>query len=275
MAMFRGRTGCMDWLGSKRQGCMENRSGKRGGFKRLCLGVCSIALLSASVCFAVDYELTPGELLKKAVQQMRMEQYDEAIETMYMYLEILSLGSQDKFKLDQEIRFKLITLLIEADRLDEAVVALQVYIDHPLGEHPRSARSMLATCHYMLGVEKFSAMDAEKCKNLKPGSIKEFTECVAACTNALAYNEYPSCNAVWRELVPDEQEYTDEEITSLHMTMAKAYFNNKKWEECIDPYQYVVEHTKNMHNKSYAIKQMTTARIKIPGFDKGDVSKSR
>lgn len=171
MAMFRGCTGCLDWLGSKRQGCMENLSGKRWWFKRLCLGVCSIALLSATVCFAVDDELTPGELLKKAVQQMRMEQYEEAIETMTIYLDILSPPSQDMFKLEQAIRFKLITLLIETDRLDEAVAALQVYIDHPLGEHPRSARSMLATCHYILGVEKFAAMDSEKRKNLKPGSI--------------------------------------------------------------------------------------------------------
>ncbi len=240
---------------------MENIEKKRRWSKWLCAWVCSIALLSGSFCFAADDEPTPGELLKKSLQQMRVKDYKEAVITMSMYLDMVDPStSQGVIKIAQDLRFKMITILIETDRLDEAAPALQDYIDKPLGEHPRLARTMLATCLY---------------------SISKYKECVVATANALAYNEDPTSNAGRRELTPDEQdrytkyaekdfelEYTDEEVTSLYMTMAEASFKSEQWEASLEPYEYVAEHTKNEQNKGYAIMQMINAMVALPAFDR-------
>ncbi len=239
---------------------MENIENKRRWSKGLCTWICSIVLLSGSFCFAAEDEPTPGELLKKSLRQMQMKQYDEAIVTMYMYLEATDkTTAQGVLKISQDLRFKLITLLIETGRLDEAAPVLKDYIDNPLGEHPRLARTMYATCLFSIG---------------------NYEECVGAVATALAYNEDPSSNAGRRALTDDEQkryakyaeqdyelEYTDTEVTSLYMTMAEAYYKSDQWKECIDPYRYVAEHTKNEQNKGYAIMQMINAMVAMPDFD--------
>ena len=239
---------------------MENIENKRRWSKWLCTWVCSIALLSGSFCFAADDELRPGELLKKSLQQMRVKDYKDAVITMSTYLDMVEkTTASGVIKISQDLRFKMITILIETGRLDEAAPALQDYIDKPLGEYPRRARTMLATCLF---------------------SLEKYKESVVASANALAYNEDPTSNAGRRELTPDEQEryakyaekdfeleYTDEEVTSLYMTMAEANYKSEQWEACIEPYEYVAEHTKNEQNKGYAIMQMINAMVAMPAFD--------
>jgi TolA-binding protein len=236
---------------------MENIGNKR----RLLRWVCAFAVLSGSLCFAGDDEPTPGELLRKAGQQVKTKKYKGAIDTMHLYLDMVDQSTaQGVIRIAQDLRFKLITLLIEIDRLDDAVPVLQDYIDKPLGEYPRLARSMLATCLF---------------------ATTNYADCVVAVSNALRYNEDPSCDAGRRVLTPDEikqyagydekgteLEYKSEDVTASYMTMAEAYYKLDKWNECLDPYQYVAEHTLDSQHKGYAIMQMINAMVAIPDFDR-------
>jgi len=247
---------------------MENIRYKRRSVRWLCAGVCSLSVLFGSFCFAAnDDEPTPGELMKLASKQIRAEQYEKAVETIYAYLELVDPSTAPGVvRIAQDLRFKQISIIIKnlpPDRLPEAAAQLQVYIDKPYGEHPRLARSLLATALY---------------------EIKDYAGCVAAVDNALLYNEDPSSRAgetpkpegaeeqvIVHSLATDkvfELEYSDEEITALYMTKAEAFYKNKQWQECIEPYEYVAEKTTNGQTKGYVIMQMINALVEAGDFDR-------
>ncbi len=252
---------------------MENIGNKKRLAKWLCAWVCSLAVLSGSFCLAAGDEPTPGELLKKSMQQMRLasqmqvgseeraKKNTEAVDTMLEYLDMtIDTTAQGVIKIAQDLRFKMITLMIELNRLEEAAAALQVYIDWPLGEHPRLARSLRATCLF---------------------ELEKFKECATAVTYALEYNEDPESNAGRKTLTPDDEEryakyekkdyeleYDDAAVTALYVTMAEAYYKGEKWNECIEPYTYVSEHTKDPHQKGYVLMQIINAMVYIPDFDR-------
>jgi TolA-binding protein len=204
---------------------------------------------------------TAGELLQEAMKAMQEKRHDDAIASMYMYL-----GEVDESKaprvvaIAQDIRFKLGSLLITQKRLDEAAAVLQDYIDHPLANKPRQAMKMLTTCYF---------------------ETEAYEECVTAVTNALYYNENPVVLSqvttkkkgddedeedYSKEKVEPEEEYTQDELTTLHMTLAESYYNIEKWAECIDPFSYVIAYTPNEQRKGYAIMQVINALIEIPDF---------
>lgn len=252
---------------------MENIGNKKRLAKWLCAWVCSLAVLSGSFCLAAGDEPTPGELLKKSMQQMRLasqmqvgseeraKKNGEAVDTMYEYLSLIDkTTAQGVIKIAQDLRFKMITLLIELNRLEEAAAALKDYIDWPLGEHPRLARSLRATCLF---------------------ELEQFEACATAVTYALLYNEDPESNAGRKTLTPDDEEryakyekkdyeleYDDEAVTALYVTMAEAYYNAGKWNECIEPYTYVSEQTKDPQQKGYVLMQIINAMVSIPDFDR-------
>lgn len=248
-------------------GCMENIGNKKRLSKWLCAWLCSLAVLSGSFCFADKDEPTPGELLRKSGQLLNAKKYDEAIETMYVYLEMVdATTAQGVLRVSQELRFRLITILIERGQLDEAIPVLQDYIKRPMGEYPRLVRKLLATCLY---------------------ESEDYAGSVVAANNALRYNEDPSSLAGRPTLTPDEAErfakydelaklqqrdteleFSDEEVTGLHMTIAEAHYKLGKWDECIAPYEYVAENTGNSQRKGYAIMQMIDAMVAMPDFDR-------
>lgn len=240
---------------------MEKIGNKRRLFRRWCAWACSFAVLSGSVCFAAIGDPSPGELLTKAGQEMKAKKYGDAIDTMYLYLDLVEPStSPGVIKIAQDLRMKLIAILIETDRLDEAPPVLQDYIDKPLGEYPRLARNLLATCLYETG---------------------SFEDCVVAVTNALRYNEDPASRAgenpnpdgdkkdyTMFEVKNLELEYSHENIVALYMTMAESYFNIEKWEESITAFQYVAEHTTDAQGEGYAIMQMINAMVAMPDFER-------
>lgn len=259
---------------------METIGNKRGSTKWLCAWICSFVVLFASLGFASEDEPTPGELLKKSGQFMKLKKYEEAIESMYAYLDLTKPSTAPGvIKIAQDLRFKLIVVLIENtkdNRLEEAAELLREYINLPLGEHPRMARSLLATCLFEIG--EMVSMDTlpNKIKD-----IKQYAECTVAAKNALLYNEDPTTRAGAAALTADEVEryakfgmtnyeleYKAEDVTALHMAMAEAYYKLEKWEECIEPYTYVAEHTVTPQHKGYAIMQMINAMIAMPDFDR-------
>jgi tetratricopeptide (TPR) repeat protein len=207
-------------------------------------------------------EPTPAEVLKKAMVAMEAGKFDDAVASMYMYLGMVEDSEMPRvITIAQDTRFKLAVLLIKAERIEEAAAVLQNYIDLPLAENPRQAMKMLATCYF---------------------DIEAYEECVTAVTNALYYNDNPVVEA--RKVVKDdgskdekfqvlddkdpEPDYTQDELTVLHMTLAESYYNLNKWEECIDPYSYVIGHTYSDQRKGYSIMQVINALISIPSFDR-------
>jgi len=238
-------------------------TGRRGkGMSGLLACAALVLLFSGSPARGAGDEMTPSALLKESIQQMEAGQYDDAVATMYMYLDAVVESKADRvIAIAQDIRFKLATILIQEDRLAEAAAVLQDYIDQPLGKH-RTAMKMLSTCLYETG---------------------EYAECIGVTTNALYYNANPDAVAVVVKKgkkkkggnvpeiedtpkVEDDPEYTDQELILLHLTLGEAFFKLEKWAQSIDPFTYVIEHTPNEQRKGYAIMQVVNALIKIPDF---------
>ncbi|MDF7797906.1 tetratricopeptide repeat protein [Pontiellaceae bacterium B1224] len=233
---------------------------KAGRFSKIRQSILVAAFLfgSASLVAAQD-ELTAGEMLKAAMQSMEAKRYDDAINWMYQYIgEVEESVAPRVMAIAQDIRFKLASLLLEEDRMDEAAAVLQDYIDTPLAEKPRQAMKMLATCYY---------------------DTEAYEECASTVTNALYYDEHPVLIA--ESYVADEDSdnyekvkaepepsFTQIELNTLYMTLAESYYNLKQWEDCIAPYSYVIEHTDVEQRKGYAIMQVINALIEIPSFDR-------
>ena len=222
---------------------------------------CVLGVLFSGVLTRAGDEMTPSALLKASIQQMEAKQYDDAVSSMYMYLDAVGESEAPRvLEIAQDIRFKLATILIQQDRLGEAAAVLQDYIDQPIGKR-RTAMKMLSTCLY---------------------ETDEYAACVEVTTNALYYNAHPDEVAVVvtkkkkkggnvpevdkKPKVADDPEYTDQELILLHLTLGEAFFKLEKWAECIDPYTYVIEHTPSEQRKGYAIMQVVNALIKIPDF---------
>ena len=234
---------------------------KAGRFSRFRQCVLVAAFMGSVTLAKAQDALTAGEMLKAAMQAMEAKQYEYAIDSMYMYLGEVDLSKAPRVvAIAQDIRFKLATLLLQEERYDEAASVLQDYVDLPLANKPRQAMKMLATCYF---------------------DTEAYEECASAVTNALYYNENPVLltervskkkddddEDYSKQKVEPEEEYTQDELTTLNMTLAESFFNIEKWDECIDPFSYVIEHTSNEQRKGYAIMQVINALIEIPAFDR-------
>lgn len=236
---------------------------KTGRFATIRILLASFALLAgAATTFGADQPPSAGELLKQAMQYMEAGKYEDAAATMYMYLgEVEESKAPRVVAIAQDIRFKLGTILIQSDRLDEASAVLQDYIDLPLANHPRQAMKMLATCYF---------------------ETEQYEECVSAVTNALYYNDNPVLLAekatkkkddddeededYSREKVEPEEPYTQDELTTLYMTLAESYYNLEQWEPCIGPFSYVIQYTKDAQRKGYSIMQVINALIELKDY---------
>jgi TolA-binding protein len=213
--------------------------------------------VSFSVCFASD--LSPGELLKESMRSIQQENYEDAIGFMYGYLELAAESSSDRVKvIAQDMRFKLATLLIVEDRMDEAAEILEEYISKPYAKRPRQAHKMLVA----------SYLESE-----------QYNECITAVKDALEYNENPKeveriaediddpfvTDAVAEENITDDP-YTVADIETLYFAWGDSYFKLEKLEECIEPYTYVIDNTSNLQRKGYCIMQVVKALTELEKF---------
>ncbi len=232
---------------------------------RTYLLVFGILLGLSAACLAQESdEPTPPEILAQAMQMLRTEQYDEAIDLLYVYLDAVEKSKMRRvLEIAQDTRYKLATLLISKDRKGEAIDVLETYVSLQPAKHIRKARKMLVACYF----------DEEK-----------YAECLPAITNALYYNEHPIVyeeekkSAFDRErqdafLDEGEKEepdlpYSADELEMLNFTMGECYFNLGQMEACLEPFTYVVDRTKNEQRKGYSIMQMINALIEIQGFDR-------
>ncbi|VGO22657.1 tetratricopeptide repeat protein [Pontiella sulfatireligans] len=212
--------------------------------------------------FAANEGPTPAEILKEAMMHMGKEEYDDASALMYMYLsEVEESKAPRVIAIAQDIRFKLASILLKTERMDEAAPVLQEYIEYPLGKFQRLSRKMLATCLY---------------------EIEDYEGAVTACTNALYYNENPILEAKkfvakdddddeeessrFKQKEEEEPEYTQQELNELYLTLAESYYDLEQWTECIPPFEYVIAQAPNEQRKGYAIMQVINALIEIPDF---------
>ncbi|MEI6891492.1 MAG: tetratricopeptide repeat protein [Pontiella sp.] len=232
---------------------------KAGRFNKVHRCVLVATLMGMATLARAQDAPTAGEMLKDSMLAMEEKRYEDAIDSMYMYVsEVEESTAPRVVAIAQDIRFKLAKILILKDRYDEAAAVLQDYIDLPLANKPREAMKMLATCYF---------------------DLEAFEECATTVTNALYYNANPVLLSerisknngdedYSDETVEPEPEFTQDELTTLNMTLGESYFNIMKWEECIVPFSYVIEYTTNEQRKGYAIMQIINALIEIPAFDR-------
>jgi len=247
---------------------MKNIRYKMRWMRWLCIVLFSSALFLSVDSFAGSKKKkkqpTAAELMKLFNQQYKAKEYDKAVGTMYRYLAVRDPSpTPGVIRVTQKKRFLLIKILMKyfPDRLDELEEQLEIYIDKPLGEYPRIARALLATVLYKSG---------------------KYATCVVAVDNALKYDKDPGSRAGasplpiqlqkidWSRYKKSdtEVEYSQDTITELYYTKAEAFYDSKQWDQCIEPYQYVVDHTKDSQKSGYALMQMINAMREKKDFDR-------
>jgi tetratricopeptide (TPR) repeat protein len=222
--------------------------------------VCVSSLCVTTLCFgAKDDPPTTGELMKIALAHVQAERYDEAVVAMYDFLAATEESQMPRvLVIAQDMRYKLILILIKLNRLEEAAVTLEEYIAQPINENPRQSRKMLSTCFFKL---------------------ENYEKCIPAVLDALDYNENPVVAArksatggsgedVKFEDEEPEVDFTDEEVGELTLRLAESYFKTGKWAEAIPPFEYVSKETKDDQRKGYCIMQIVNALIENKDFDR-------
>ena len=148
---------------------------------------------------------TPAELLKDATLAMQEARLDDASALMYLYLgQVEESKAERVVQIAQDIRFKLATVLIQMERLDEAAFLLESYLSLPFATQPRQALKMVATCFY---------------------EIRDYTSTVSAVSNALAYTSTQAMDASESEMKSgddDQAPFTMEEKVALSLMQAEA-----------------------------------------------------
>jgi len=232
--------------------------------------LCTIAFLASMVFSTQTFaqkkrtEPTASELMHLFRQRYKANNYDGAIDALYRYIKLRApTKTPGVIRVTQKYRFKLILILYKhrPEEMTQIEEQLKIYINLPLGVYPRKAREMLVDALY---------------KQDKWG------QCIVAVENALKYNADPSSRAGaaplpldlekvdWSkyEKKSDELEYSEARITYLHFMMAESYFKSGLWKECIEPYQYVVDHTKREQKIGHSYMRMINAMLALRDFDR-------
>ena len=194
---------------------------------------------------------TPAEVLKDAMLAMQAEQFDDAAILMYLYLgQVEESKAERVVQIAQDIRFKLSTVLIQLDRLDEAAFLLEEYYKTPYAKNARQALKMMATCFY---------------------EINDYESTVDAVTNALAYVSPKFDNLDQFDevkILDDEPNYTKIEKVALNLIYAESNLELKRWKDAVVGFEFVIANTKNSQRKGYAIMQLVNALIELESFER-------
>ena len=95
--------------------------------------------------------MTPAETLKEISLNVNKGNFDNAVHLMYSYVAQTETSNSERvIKITQDIRFKLSTLLLQLERVEEASSVLTDYLNNDLIEHKGKAFLMHATCEYEL-----------------------------------------------------------------------------------------------------------------------------
>jgi len=235
--------------------------------KWLCITIFLTSLFINADTFAQKIKRkkpSAGDLLSLFRREYTAKNYDAAIDALYRYVRLRAPSdTPGVIRVTQKNRFRLIQILLKyrPERISEVRELLIDYINLPLGEYPRQARLMLATALF---------------------KEKKYAKCVVAAQNALKYDKDPSSRAGAKPLPiklekqdpskfrlrSTEKEFSDATISHLHYLMAEAYFANESWKECIDPYQYVVDHTKHTKRIGHSLMNMIIAMLNLRDFDR-------
>ena len=194
---------------------------------------------------------TPAEVLKDAMLAMQAEQFDDAAILMYLYLgQVEESKAERVVQIAQDIRFKLSTVLIQLDRLDEAAFLLEQYYKTPYAKNARQALKMMATCFY---------------------EINDYESTVDAVTNALAYvsPNFDNLDQIDEvKTLDDEPNYTKTEKVALNLMYAESNLELKRWKDAVLGFEFVIANTENSQRKGYAIMQLVNALIELESFER-------
>ena len=193
---------------------------------------------------------TPAELLKDATLAMQEARLDDASALMYLYLDQVEESKAERvIQIAQDIRFKLATVLIQMERLDEAAFLLESYVSLPFATQPRQALKMIATCFY---------------------EISDYNSTVSAVSNALAYTSIAPMDASDSEkkIGDDEAPFTMEEKGALYLMQAEACMELEKWDGAVNAFEFVLEHAVDDQRKGYATMQLVNALIELRDFER-------
>jgi len=231
-----------------------------GASWRMVAGLCF--LLGAAEVRGSKDESSPGELLKQYRRMLSSKRLEEAVEPMLQYVDLVKESRQKRvMELAQDTRYKLATVLMRLQRNFEAAEVLKDYVAAPFAEHRLQAMKMRASALYDAG---------------------NYGECVATVTNAFAYDldmtnvmkkiayEYGGqdhWHSYYGIKVP-EAHLTAADKLALKLVLADSLFKQDRYEECIEHYTYVQDHSEDMQQKGYAIMQIVDSLIKMEEFDR-------
>ena len=185
-------------------------------------------------------QLTPAETLKEISLNVNKGNFDNAVHLMYSYVAQTETSNSERvIKITQDIRFKLSTLLLQLERVEEASSVLTDYLNNDLIEHKGKAFLMHATCEY---------------------ELKRYPECITVITNGL--NSYQLMQVSNKEEI-----FSISDLATMNLMLADSYFYINEWGKSKNAYEFVVNNSEDSSQRGYAIMQLISSLLKEEKYE--------
>lgn len=206
-----------------------------------------------------------SEALNRGVQALQAGDFQGAVDGFNEYLDITKRSTLDTvIQVRQDIRYRTARILFY-DLNDKGAAAdlLRQYVAEPYALHKRVAYKMMIIGYY---------------------ETAQYQKCVDVILEALEYDENPdiivrvgnSAAAQEGEFEDDEAAdeekadlpFTPEEHTELRFKLGQSYFEINKYRECLSPFEYVINTSKDDLQKGFAIMRMIEALLELKDFER-------
>ena len=185
-------------------------------------------------------QLTPAETLKEISLNVNKGNFDNAVHLMYSYVAQTETSNSERvIKITQDIRFKLSTLLLQLERVEEASSVLTDYLNNDLIEHKGKAFLMHATCEY---------------------ELKRYPECINVITNGLS-------NYQLMQASNEEEIFSISDLAAMNLMLADSYFYINEWGKSKNAYEFVVNNSEDSSQRGYAIMQLISSLLKEEKYE--------
>lgn len=205
-----------------------------------------------------------GDALNKAIRDLGMGDYENAIAGFYEYLDITEPSTLNSvLAVRQDVRYRMARILFY-DINDKAQTAdvLRAYVDDRYASHKRAAYKMMVVCYFEEGMYK---------------------QCADTVLEAIEYDENPDIiiRPDFTSLDDEKGEFSGEEgmdeedkpftpgeYLELRFKLGQSYFELKEYQKCLNPFEFVANKTTDDLQKGFSIMRMVEALLELEDYDR-------
>ncbi|MBN2704335.1 MAG: hypothetical protein JXR23_09005 [Pontiellaceae bacterium] len=207
----------------------------------------------------------PNEAINRGIDALETRDYEEAIDGFNEYLDITKVSTRDTvIQVRQDVRYRMARILFyELNDKSAAADVLRAYVDDLFASHKRAAYKMMIVCYF---------------------ETEQYEKCAATVVEAIEYDENPDIikrvgnteEAREGEFADDEGmdeeeadlPFTPEEHIELRFKLGQSYFEIEKYRECLAPFEYVINRSKDDLQKGLSITRMIEALLGLEDYER-------